>query len=64
MHWTDITHPKGPKLISCKPLERDDNVFYFQVQGVFDKLNPIARYAYDGDEGAAVEGIQYHLTFL
>lgn len=44
MHWTDITHPKGPKLISCKPLDRQDSVFYFQVQGIFDKLNPIARY--------------------
>ncbi|KAI9491569.1 hypothetical protein BDB00DRAFT_766791 [Zychaea mexicana] len=43
VHWSDITHPDGPRSISCGPPSSDSDAFKYQINGVYDKLNPIAR---------------------
>ncbi|KAI8144971.1 hypothetical protein BJV82DRAFT_536853 [Fennellomyces sp. T-0311] len=43
IHWSDITHPEGPRSIACEPPSHNSDMFLYQINGVFDKLNPAAK---------------------
>ncbi|KAI9272903.1 hypothetical protein BDA99DRAFT_569176 [Phascolomyces articulosus] len=42
IHWSDVTHPDGPRSISCDPSSSEKDAFIYQINGIFDKLNPVA----------------------
>ncbi|KAI9322742.1 hypothetical protein BX666DRAFT_2109183 [Dichotomocladium elegans] len=43
IHWSDITHPKGPRVIQCNASEVDQDSYFYQVHGIFDKCDPVTR---------------------
>ncbi|KAF7728851.1 hypothetical protein EC973_005477 [Apophysomyces ossiformis] len=42
LHWSDIIHPKGPKAVVCER-QQDGAGFIFQLDGIFDRTNPLVR---------------------
>ncbi|KAG0185188.1 hypothetical protein DFQ28_009826 [Apophysomyces sp. BC1034] len=42
LNWSDIIHPKGPKFITCESYHGEMD-FIFQLDGIFDKKNPLVR---------------------
>lgn len=43
LHWSDMVHPKGPTVASCKPNEESQPNYYYQLHAIFDSKNHLYR---------------------
>ncbi|KAI9302632.1 hypothetical protein BJ944DRAFT_290009 [Cunninghamella echinulata] len=43
LHWSDMVHPKGPTVASCKPNEESQPNYYYQLHAIFDSKNHLHR---------------------